>query len=147
MSKNRRARRKGFTLMEVLLVLVILVILGSMAGMFIRGAQKRAREDAARAQIGLFENAIEMYELHLQRYPSPSEGLEGLVPADRFFGALFGLARGFAILFVAVLLGGLVGMAREPWWAHSLFAPAMESAVIAAKPWLPGAVADRIRFR
>lgn len=79
MSKNRRARRKGFTLMEVLLVLVILVILGSMAGMFIRGAQKRAREDAARAQIGLFENAIEMYELHLQRYPSPSEGLEGLV--------------------------------------------------------------------
>ena len=71
----------------------------------------------------------------------------GLGPADRFFGALFGLARGLAILFVAVLLGGLVGMAREPWWAHSLFAPAMESAVIAAKPWLPGAVADRIRFR
>ena len=71
----------------------------------------------------------------------------GLGPADRLFGALFGLARGFAILFVAVLLGGLVGIAREPWWAQSLFAPAMESAVVTAKPWLPGAVADRIRFR
>jgi general secretion pathway protein G len=79
MSKNRRARRKGFTLMEVLLVLVILVILGSMAGIFIRGAQKRARADAARAQIGLFEQAIKMYEMHVQQYPSMSDGLEALV--------------------------------------------------------------------
>ncbi|NLF55760.1 MAG: CvpA family protein [Thauera phenolivorans] len=71
----------------------------------------------------------------------------GLGPADRFFGAIFGLARGLAIVFVAVLLGGLVGMSREAWWAQSLFAPPMERAVIAAKPWLPDAVANRIRFR
>jgi membrane protein required for colicin V production len=71
----------------------------------------------------------------------------GLGPADRFFGAVFGLARGFVIVFVAVLLGGLVGMGREPWWAQSLFAPTMESAVITARPRLPGVVADRIRFR
>ena len=71
----------------------------------------------------------------------------GLGPADRFFGTLFGLARGLAIAFVLVLLGGLVGMAREPWWAEALFAPPLETAVVAAKPWLPEAVADRIRFR
>ncbi len=71
----------------------------------------------------------------------------GLGAADRFFGAVFGLARGLAIAFAVVLLGGLVGVAREPWWANAMFAPPLETAVIASKPWLPDAVADRIRFR
>ncbi|PTD97444.1 CvpA family protein [Pseudothauera lacus] len=71
----------------------------------------------------------------------------GLGPVDRFFGAMFGLVRGLAIAWVVVLLGGLVGMSREPWWANALFAPPLETAVIAAKPWLPDAVADRVRFR
>ncbi len=71
----------------------------------------------------------------------------GLGAADRLFGALFGLARGLAIAFVVVLLGGLIGVAREPWWANALFAPPLETAVIAAKPWLPDAVASKIRFR
>ena len=76
-SRQRRVRR-GFTLMEVLLVLVILVLLGSMAGIFIRGAQKRARSDAARAQIGVFDKAIKMYELNVQMYPATSQGLQAL---------------------------------------------------------------------
>ncbi|BAL25401.1 CvpA family protein [Azoarcus sp. KH32C] len=71
----------------------------------------------------------------------------GLGAADRFFGALFGLARGIAIAVAVVLLGGLVGIAREPWWANAMFAPPLETAVVAAKPWLPEAVATRIRFR
>ena len=75
---RRRSRRRGFTLMEVLLVLVILVILGSMAGIFIRGARNRAMIDAARTQIGMFEGAIDMYELHMLSFPSSSEGLQSL---------------------------------------------------------------------
>ncbi len=71
----------------------------------------------------------------------------GLGAVDRFFGAVFGLARGLAIAFVVVLLGGLAGVAREPWWVNALFAPPLETAVIAAKPWLPDMVASRIRFR
>ncbi len=71
----------------------------------------------------------------------------GLGPTDRFFGALFGIARGLAVAFVVVLIGGLAGISREPWWAQSFFAPPLESAVIAAKPWLPDAVAEKIRFR
>jgi general secretion pathway protein G len=79
MSKRcHRKRRGGFTLMEVLLVLVILVILGSMAGVFIRGAQKKARIDAARSQIGAFENAIKMFELNVQSYPATAQGLAAL---------------------------------------------------------------------
>ena len=71
----------------------------------------------------------------------------GLGATDRFFGALFGIARGLAIAFVVVLIGGLAGVSREPWWSQALFSPPMESAVIAAKPWLPAEVADKIRFR
>ena len=70
-----RRRRGGFTLMEVLLVLVILVILGSMAGVFIRGAQKTANANAAQAQIDLFKNAIEMYQLQMLSYPPTLEAL------------------------------------------------------------------------
>ncbi len=71
----------------------------------------------------------------------------GLGTMDRFCGALFGLARGLAIAFAVVLLGGLVGVSREAWWANAMFSPPLETAVIAAKPWLPDAVATRIRFR
>ena len=48
---------------------------------------------------------------------------------------------------LVVLIGGLAGVSREPWWTQALFSPPMESAVIAAKPWLPAEVADKIRFR
>ncbi|MDO9597975.1 MAG: CvpA family protein [Azoarcus sp.] len=71
----------------------------------------------------------------------------GLGATDRFFGALFGLARGLVVSFAVVLIGGLVGVSREPWWANAMFSPPLETAVIAAKPWLPEAVADRVRFR
>ena len=81
-SHRRRPRPQGFTLMEVLLVLVILVILGSMAGIFIRGAQKKARIDAARTQIGMLESAIKLYELNMMQYPSGSEGLQALITAS-----------------------------------------------------------------
>ncbi len=71
----------------------------------------------------------------------------GLGPTDRFFGALFGLARGLVVAFIIVLLGGLAGVSREPWWTQALFSPAIESAVMASRPWLPEAVAEKIRFR
>lgn len=73
--------------------------------------------------------------------------MAGLAPMDRLFGTFFGVARGVAIACVLVLLGGLAGMAEEPWWRDALLAPPLETAVLAAKPWLPDWVADRVRFR
>lgn len=70
----------------------------------------------------------------------------GLGAVDRFFGMLFGLVRGLAIAFVLVLIGGLAGMASEPWWRGALFAGPLETLVLASKPWLPEVVADKIRF-
>ena len=71
----------------------------------------------------------------------------GLGATDRFFGALFGIARGLLGALVVVRIGGLAGLSREPWWTQALFSPPLETAVIAAKPWLPAVVADKIRFR
>lgn len=73
--------------------------------------------------------------------------MAGLGSTDRFFGTLLGVLRGVAIALLLVLVGGLLGMASEPWWHDAKFAPVLEDAVIAAKPWLPDAVADRVRFR
>lgn len=77
-------RRGGFTLIEVLLVLVILVILGSLVGIQYRSFQKKALLKAAQAQIGMFKQALEFYQLDMGNYPSTSAGLEALrtVPAD-----------------------------------------------------------------
>ena len=68
-NSTRRRRRSGFTLMEVLLVLVILVILGSLAvGMF-TSTQQKANLKAARSQIGAFETPIGSYFLDTNEYP------------------------------------------------------------------------------
>jgi general secretion pathway protein G len=70
--------------MEVLLVLAILVILGSMVGFFIAGMQKGAYEDLARSQIGMFEQQLDAFRLHVGSYPSTNQGLVALRerPAD-----------------------------------------------------------------
>jgi len=78
-TRRPRQSRRGFTLIEVLLVLVILVILGGMAGVFVRGAQKRAFVNAARSQLNGFETALEMYALDMNSYPTTSEGLIVLI--------------------------------------------------------------------
>src|SRR5690606_21751844 len=58
----------------------------------------------------------------------------GLGATDRFFGALFGIARGLAVAFVVVLIGGLAGVSLEPRLTQVLLSPPMDSAVISSKP-------------
>lgn len=71
----------------------------------------------------------------------------GLGLSDRFLGGCFGLVKGVFIALVLVMLGGMAGVARAHWWEGALFAPPLETAVVVAKPWLPDAIAKRIRFR
>jgi general secretion pathway protein G len=71
----------GFTLIEVLLVLVILVILGSIAVPMFAGIGEEANKNAAKAQVQLLESAIDTYKVISNQYPG---SLEDLVvrPAD-----------------------------------------------------------------
>jgi len=71
----------------------------------------------------------------------------GLGFADRAVGALFGLMRGLLIVFVGVMLAGLTGLPREPFWREAALSGPVETAVLAAKPVLPKDLAQRIRYR
>ncbi|MBI3524405.1 MAG: CvpA family protein [Betaproteobacteria bacterium] len=71
----------------------------------------------------------------------------GLGLADRFLGMLFGAARGLLMVLAGVLLGGLTELPRHDWWREAMLALPLETAVVAAKPWLPAQVAQRIRYR
>lgn len=82
--KRRRTSRRGFTLMEVLLVLAILVVLGSMVTVGYLRLQVNANKDAARSQIGFLEDAVQQYALNIGSCPTTQQGLEALrvAPSD-----------------------------------------------------------------
>lgn len=71
----------------------------------------------------------------------------GLGPLDRLLGGVFGVARGVLVTWVAVLLAGLTALPQQQWWRQAVLAPPFETAVLAAKPWLPPDLAKRIRYR
>jgi membrane protein required for colicin V production len=71
----------------------------------------------------------------------------GLGFTDRAVGALFGLVRGVLIVFVAVMLAGLTGLPRQPFWREAGFSGPIETVVLAARPALPKDLAQRIRYR
>ncbi len=80
-SNKRRADRRGFTLVEVLLVLVILVIIASLAVTAYAPMQRQAQIDAAKTQINLFKQPLELYRLHMGDYPATLDALLA-PPAD-----------------------------------------------------------------
>jgi len=72
-------RRSGFTLVEMLLVLVILAALAAVVVPKFAGRSQQAKETAARSQIANIEIALDMFETDNGYYPSGSDGLEELV--------------------------------------------------------------------
>ena len=78
MPKRTLRRRRGFTLMEILLVLAILVVLGSLVTVGYVQIQKNAMIDSAKTQIRMFDSAIGMYRLDVGKYPSGDQGLQAL---------------------------------------------------------------------
>jgi len=73
--RTRRKSRRGFTLIEVLLVILII---GMLAGIFIvgyAGVQSRAKIDATRNKLkASMGTAIELYNMHVGHYPTEEEG-------------------------------------------------------------------------
>ena len=74
-SQRRMISRSAFTLIEVMLVLIILVILGSLAVSTFTGTQDKANVRAAKAQVGLVVEPINRYRLDLNKYPMKLEEL------------------------------------------------------------------------
>lgn len=72
------ARQQGFTLMELLLVLVIIGLLAAVVGPSLYQRIKPAKETAARAQIENYATALDNFMMDTGRYPSTQEGLKAL---------------------------------------------------------------------
>ncbi len=77
--KNRRKREQGFTLVEMLLVLVILATLAAIVVPKFAGRSEQAKITAAQSQIANFEIMLDAFEVDNGTYPKGSDGLEDLV--------------------------------------------------------------------
>lgn len=74
-------RQAGFTLIEIMVVVVILGILAvTIVPQFV-GTTHDAKVSAARSHLAELESAIERFSIHMDRYPTNDEGLGALVVA------------------------------------------------------------------
>lgn len=71
--------RAGFTLLEVMVVIVILGILASLVVPNLLGNKEKADRQKAVSDIVSLENALDMYRLDNGRYPTTEQGLEALL--------------------------------------------------------------------
>lgn len=72
-------KQSGFSLLEVMVVLVIIGMIMSIVAPNIMGQQEEAALDKARLDIQQLESAMNMYKLKNKAYPSTEQGLEALV--------------------------------------------------------------------
>ena len=94
LSRTRRRRRhhirrneEGFSLVELMVVIVIIGLLATIVIINVMPAADRAANTKARADIATLEQAIEMYRLDHMRYPPADEGLQALI-AGRYIRRL-----------------------------------------------------------
>src|SRR5690606_39894051 len=72
-------KQKGFTLIEIMVVVVILGILAALVVPQVMGRPDQAKVTAAQNDIRAIGAAPDMYKLDNQNYPSTQQGLEALV--------------------------------------------------------------------
>lgn len=76
-----RARSAGFTLLELLVVIVIIGLLAAYVGPKYFGQLGKSQVTIAKAQIEAFEKSLDTYRLDVGRYPTAEEGLAALMSA------------------------------------------------------------------
>ncbi len=114
-------RAKGFTLIEIMVVVIIIGVLAALVVPKIMSRPDEARAIAARQDIATILQALKLYRLDNIRYPSAEQGLMALVakPAGEPVPALQGMARG----------QGMKGQTMKGYWlvlGEAITDPAME---------------------
>lgn len=80
-------RASGFTLLELLVVIVIIGLLAAYVGPKYFSQLGKSEVTVARAQIEAFDKSLDTYRLDVGRYPSAEEGLNALMAAPPSAGA------------------------------------------------------------
>ncbi|MBH1405743.1 MULTISPECIES: type II secretion system major pseudopilin GspG [Stenotrophomonas] len=77
--RGRKARQKGFSLIEIMVVVVIIGILAALIVPRLMDRPDQARVVAARQDIAALMQALKLFKLDNGRYPSAEQGLQALV--------------------------------------------------------------------
>ncbi|MEK7804611.1 MAG: type II secretion system major pseudopilin GspG [Planctomycetota bacterium] len=77
--KLRLLKTGGFTLLELLIVMIIIGLLAALIGPKMIGRVGESRQTVAKQQIEGFSSALEMYKLDTAKYPTQEQGLEALI--------------------------------------------------------------------
>ena len=84
--QNRRSQRRGFTLLELLLVMAILVVLASLSTFAILNLQGSSLQRAAQVEVEILKDACTMYKLTVGNFPRNLNDLytlpSGMTPAQ-----------------------------------------------------------------
>jgi general secretion pathway protein G len=79
MKKNEHRKQAGFTLIELMVVVVIIAILAGLIIPRFMGETDKAKQAKAKMQIESLESALKMYKLDNGSYPATEQGLKALV--------------------------------------------------------------------
>lgn len=87
--RSRRTRATGFSLVELIVVMVILGMLAGLVAMNTRGTLFKSKQQIAIAEIATISEALEIFYANEGRYPTADEGLEILTEdSDSFPGGI-----------------------------------------------------------
>jgi general secretion pathway protein G len=104
-SSARRRFARGFTLVEIMVVVVILGILGAMVAPKLFGHVGQSKVAAAKVDIATVIQALKLYKLDNQRYPTTEQGLQALITRPTSGPAANGWKEG----------GYLDKLPKDPW--------------------------------
>jgi len=79
LSRSHAKKQRGFTLIELMVVLAIIGILAALVVPSVLGRADDARVTAARTDVGNLAQALKLYKLDNQRFPTAEQGLQALV--------------------------------------------------------------------
>jgi general secretion pathway protein G len=101
----RRHLARGFTLVEIMVVVVIIGILGALVVPKLMGRTGESRVTATKVDISTLMQALKLYKLDNQRYPTTEQGLQALVAKPTAGPAASGWKAG----------GYVEKLPKDPW--------------------------------